>query len=60
MLNVTVCVDAVLLINAPVILPLPLFPIPVTVVVFLVQLYTVPVTSLLKLIGVMVAPLHIV
>ena len=54
--NVTVTGALVVLVNEPLILPEPFAPIPVNVVLFLVQLYTVPGTVLLFTIGVMAEP----
>ena len=55
--NVTVTAVVVVFVRAPVILPEPLAAIPVTeVVLFLVQLYVVPVELLLNAIVVIVAP----
>ena len=55
MVKVTVIGAAVKFVNAPLILPVPLAPIPVTVIVlFLVQLYTVPATLPLNTIVVIV------
>ena len=61
MVNVTVTGEAVVFVNAPVILPDPLAAIPVTeTVLFLVQLYIVPLTPPFNAIGVNVAPEQIV
>ena len=59
--NVTVTATFVVLVKEPEILPLPLAAIPVTsVVLFLVQVYVVPITGLLKTISVIASPVQIV
>ena len=59
--KLTVTGAGVVLVNAPEILPVPLAAIPVTVATLsLVQLYTVPGTTPVKLIVVILAPEHIV
>ena len=61
MVNVTVTGVVPVLVNAPVILPVPLAAIPVTdAVLSRVQLYVMPVAPPLKTIGVIVAPVQIV
>ena len=61
MVNVTVTGALVVFVKTPVILPDPLAAMPVTkAVLFLVQLYVVPLTLLLNATGVIVAPEHIV
>lgn len=57
MVNVTVTGDNVVLVNTPLMLPLPLAAIPVTVpVLFLVHVYVVPETALLNAMAVILPP----
>ena len=60
-MNVTVIGDVVVLVNEPLMLPVPLAAIPVTVpVLFLTQLYTVPTTLPVNAIVVIAEPEQIV
>ena len=61
MVNVTVCGTLVVLVSVPLILPLPMAAMPVTLtVLFLVQAYVVLATVLVSTIGVMAEPEQVV
>jgi hypothetical protein len=60
MVNVTVTAELPVLVKVPVILPVPLDAMPVTEVLFLVQVYVVLLAVLLSPIGVIAAPEQIV